>query len=94
MLRAIVDATARGDTDEVHAIYARWLPMIVFEQQPGVAVRKEVYRLRGIAESGTVRHPGGQLAPGSGNALRDVLARVLRSANVDLTQPLDQQYLK
>ena len=28
----------RGETELVHAVYAKYLPLMVFEQQPGVAV--------------------------------------------------------
>jgi 4-hydroxy-tetrahydrodipicolinate synthase len=87
VLRALVDAAHDGRRDDMHAIYAKWLPLIVYEQQPGVAVRKELYRLRGIAESGTVRHPGGTLLPGAGEALQDVIERVL-GGGVDITKPV------
>ena len=87
VLRALVDAAHDGRRDELHAIYAKWLPLIVFEQQPGVAVRKELYRLRGIVESGTVRHPGGVLLPGAGEALEDVISRVVGD-NIDITKPV------
>lgn len=86
-LRAVVDAAHEGRRDDLHEIYAKWLPLIVFEQQPGVAVRKEVYRLRGIAKSGTVRHPGGNLLPGVAEALEDVIRRVLGD-DVDITKPV------
>jgi hypothetical protein len=32
--------------ERAHAIYAKYLPLMVFEQQPGVAVRKELYVMR------------------------------------------------
>ena len=72
--------------DAAHALYSRFLPLLVFEQQPGVAVRKEIYRLRGLIESGHVRHPGGGLSPVAAAALREQLERSL--PGVDVTQPL------
>ena len=52
-----------GDLARAHALYARYLPLMVFEQQPGVAVRKELYRMRGLVESAHVRHPAGNAPP-------------------------------
>lgn len=39
-------------------VYARYLPLIVFEQQPGPAIRKEMLRRRGLIATNRVRHPG------------------------------------
>lgn len=36
--------------------------MIVYEQQPSVAVRKEVYRLRGLLDCNIPRHPATPIA--------------------------------
>jgi len=91
VLQAMVAAKDQGNRDDLHAIFAKWLPLIVFEQQPGVAVRKEVYRMRGLVESGTVRHPGGELSEWAGYALNDVVQRVLGSDGVDLTKPLTNE---
>ncbi len=44
-------------------IYNRFLPLIVFEQQPGVGVRKEIYKLRGLISSAHVRHPENDTPP-------------------------------
>jgi hypothetical protein len=41
--------------DEAFAVYKHWLPLLVVEQQPGVAIRKEIYRLRGLTADCTVR---------------------------------------
>lgn len=59
---------------------------MVFEQQPGVAVRKELYRIRGLIASNTVRHPANAIAPALATALQAELARAL--PGVDLKQPL------
>ena len=48
VLMAMVKAMKAGDSSRVQALYTRFLPLIVFEQQPGVAVRKEILRLRGL----------------------------------------------
>ena len=44
VLQAMVRAAERGDWPTAREVYARFLPLIVFEQQPGVAIRKEIGR--------------------------------------------------
>jgi 4-hydroxy-tetrahydrodipicolinate synthase len=85
-LMAMVAAKRAGDTAKMQQLYTRFLPLIVFEQQPGVAVRKEIFRLRGVLKTAKVRHPGVDLAPATGEQLRALLEQVL--PGVDLTQPL------
>ena len=72
-LMAMVKAARAADWKRVREIYARFLPLIVFEQQPGVAVRKEILRLRGAISSATVRHPGASLNPATAHQLRKLL---------------------
>ena len=60
--------------------------MIVFEQQPGVAVRKEVLRLRGLLRSSRVRHPGGSIQPAVAEQLSALIAQVL--PGVDITKSI------
>ncbi|EOD31521.1 hypothetical protein EMIHUDRAFT_231682 [Emiliania huxleyi CCMP1516] len=50
ILQAMNAAAQRKEWERAHALYQRYLPLLVFEQQPGVAVRKELYRLRGLIE--------------------------------------------
>ena len=54
-------------------LYKEYLPLMVFEQQPGVAVRKHIYKMRGIIQDAHVRHPGGQLSP----AAREMVERLV-----------------
>ena len=86
VLMAMVAANRAGDVARMRALYTRFLPLIVFEQQPGVAVRKEILRLRGLVRSGKVRHPGADLQPAAAQQLHALLEQVL--GNADLTQPL------
>ncbi len=86
VLQALVAAARGGQWTRAREIYTRFLPLIVFEQQPGVAVRKEILRLRGVLGNGRVRHPGGSLAAATASQLVDLLEAVL--PGVDLTQPL------
>ncbi len=89
VLMAMVKAMRDQQPEKVAAIYQRFLPLIVFEQQPGIAVRKEIFRLRGIIDSSSVRHPGAGLAPFAAEQLQIVLNQVL--PGVDLGRPLDME---
>jgi len=86
VLIAMVMAVRAGRMEDAWELYRRFLPLIVFEQQPGIAIRKEIYRLRGLLRTNRVRHPGAQLVASAGEQLRSVMARVL--PGVDITRPL------
>jgi 4-hydroxy-tetrahydrodipicolinate synthase len=86
VLMAMVAAARAGNWVAVHALYARFAALIVFEQQPGVAVRKEILRRRGVMVSGRVRHPGTSLSPVMSRQLDVLLQRTLGGA--DITRPL------
>lgn len=86
VLSAMVRAARSSDWERVRALYTRFLPLIVFEQQPGVAVRKEILRRRGLLSTATVRHPGGALPPGAGEQLDRLLAAALGAE--DITRPV------
>lgn len=87
VLATMVHAAHAGDWPAARALYQRFLPLIVFEQQPGVAVRKEILRRRGLIAGGRVRHPGAGLAPEVDEQLTRLLDWLL--PGVDLTRPLD-----
>ncbi|UCD67134.1 MAG: dihydrodipicolinate synthase family protein [Betaproteobacteria bacterium] len=84
VLMAMVVAARAEHWQRVHEIYARFLPLIVFEQQPGVAVRKEILRLRGAITSGRVRQPGAPLDPKTGKQLAELIERLFPDS--DLTR--------
>jgi 4-hydroxy-tetrahydrodipicolinate synthase len=86
LLQALVAAAKAGDRARLRELYRRLLPLIVFEQQPGVAVRKELLRRRGLFASAAVRHPGAPLPPGAAEQLDNLLAWLL--PDMDLTRPL------
>lgn len=86
VLSAMVRAARSSDWERVRALYTRFLPLIVFEQQPGVAVRKEILRRRELLSTATVRHPGGALPPGAGEQLDRLLAAALGAE--DITRPV------
>ena len=90
VLMAIDRAARAGNVERAHAIYAQFLPLLVFEQQPGVGIRKEVYRLRGLIECGRVRRPAPQVSTVAAAALAAQIERSLYDPfpGVDLTKPL------
>jgi 4-hydroxy-tetrahydrodipicolinate synthase len=86
VLIAILRAHRAGRAEVVRALYTRFLPLLVFEQQPGVAIRKEILRQRGLLATHRVRHPGATIDA----ATSAQLVRLLEATfpGVDLTQPL------
>ena len=88
--QAIDGAARAGNVERAHAIFAQFLPLLVFEQQPGVGIRKEVYRLRGLIECGRVRRPAPQVSTVAAAALAAQIERSLYDPfpGVDLTKPL------
>ena len=87
VLMAMVAAGRAADWPAVHDLYSRFAALIVFEQQPGVAIRKELLRRRGLLASARARHPGATIAPAVARQLDALLERTL--PGVDLTCPLE-----
>lgn len=65
-----------GDRPAATDVYARYLPLLVFEGQPGVglAIRKEILRRRGLIDSAMVRHPGPRIDQGILDDLEETLS--------------------
>jgi 4-hydroxy-tetrahydrodipicolinate synthase len=86
VLLAIVREFRARNVEAARRIFTQYLPLIVFEQQPGVAIRKEILRRRGLLTSNRVRHPGGAIDAGT----TEQLARLLEATfgTTDLRQPL------
>jgi len=87
VLIAMVNAAKDERWEDVREIYQRFLPLIVFEQQPGVGIRKEIFRMRGLIDNNTVRHPGANIDGASREQLEMVLETTL--PGVDTTKPLE-----
>ena len=87
VLKALIEARNAERFQDMRALYNRFLPLIVFEQQPGLAVRKEIYRCRGLIASNRVRHPGASIDAATATQLQDLLQNIL--PNVDITRPLE-----
>ena len=76
----------KNDWGSIQDLYRRFLPLIVYEQHPGVAIRKELLKMRGAIRTARVRSPGAQ-----GNAsIQDTLDKLLQDAvpKQDLTRPI------
>ncbi len=86
VMKAMIKAGSAGDWQRVHDLYARFAPLIVFEQQPGVAIRKELLRRRGLFSSARARHPGATITPPAAAQLESLLMRTL--PGVDITRPI------
>ncbi len=86
VLMVIAKAARSGNADECYRLYAKYLPLIVFEQQPGVAVRKELLHMRGLLSNAHVRHPGAAISETAASQLREIVERIL--PGVDITQPI------
>ena len=86
VLVSMHQARTSEDNDRLWSLYQAYLPLIVFEQQPGVAVRKEIFRRRGLIEHNTVRSPATSLSKIAANQLGDLINRVF--SVTDITQPL------
>ena len=86
VLMALVAAARAGDMDRVHQLWQRFAALIVFEQQPGLANRKEILRQRGLIASNRVRHPGATGTPAVGAEISALISRTL--PGVDITQAI------
>lgn len=87
VLLALVERTRAGDLEGAYRIFRRYLPLMVFEQQPGLAVRKEILRRRGLIACGRVRAPGGNIDSGTVAQLASLLQRTFPGQ--DLTRPVE-----
>jgi 4-hydroxy-tetrahydrodipicolinate synthase len=74
-IRQIMDPWMAGDREAAEEAYARWLPLINYEnRQCGLIAAKALMREGGVIRSDAVRHPLLPLHP----ATRDGLIRIAR----------------
>jgi 4-hydroxy-tetrahydrodipicolinate synthase len=64
MMVDVVAAHARGERERAHDLFDAYLPLARYEQQAGVglAVRKHLFRQRGVITSDFIRKPGPKLS--------------------------------
>jgi 4-hydroxy-tetrahydrodipicolinate synthase len=82
VLVTMVDASRAGDWDRVYDVYARFAPLLVYEQQPGVAFRKELLRRRGLIASARARHPGATISREGARQIDELLTRTLPGVDI------------
>jgi 4-hydroxy-tetrahydrodipicolinate synthase len=75
VLLALMRAIRAGDFERAFRVFTRYLPLMVFEQQPGLAIRKDLLRRRGLLASNRVRHPGATIDPKTAVQLQRLLER-------------------
>ncbi|MCW2609676.1 MAG: 4-hydroxy-tetrahydrodipicolinate synthase [Actinomycetota bacterium] len=80
MLVDVVRSAAAGERDAAHDLFDAHLPLLRYEQQPGVglAVRKYVLARRGVIASDTQRSPAGRLTVTARDEVEYLLARLSR----------------
>ena len=76
VLVQVVSLYRAGKIDEAANVFYRFVPLMRFEFQEGIgmAIRKEVYRRRGVLADASLRAPGPVLDEGTRAALDRVLA--------------------
>jgi 4-hydroxy-tetrahydrodipicolinate synthase len=81
MLVDLVRLSAAGEREAAHDLFDAHLPLIRYEQQPGVglAVRKHVLKRRGVIASDAQRKPGSGLTPQAVAEVEYLLSRVGRA---------------
>ena len=81
MLVELVRLSRAGQRDAAHDLFDAHLPLLRYEQQPGVglAVRKYVMKRRGIIGSDAQRRPGSTLSAKARAEVEYLLARVART---------------
>jgi 4-hydroxy-tetrahydrodipicolinate synthase len=89
LLIDVVRLSKDGKRDAAHDLFDAHLPLIRYEQQPGVglAVRKYVLNKRGVIASAAQRKPGSSLSAKAREEVDYLLSRVARVDKRALTTP-------
>jgi 4-hydroxy-tetrahydrodipicolinate synthase len=80
MLCDVVRLTREGHVDEAHNLFDLHLPLLRYEQQPGIglAIRKYVMMKRGILTSAAQRRPASQMSELARLEVDNLLKRIAR----------------
>jgi len=78
----VLAAMVEADAEAAFNIYHQYLPLIVFESQPGLAIRKEIFRRRGLIAHNTVRAPGAGLSQTAAEQLDHLLMQTFTSNDI------------
>ena len=82
ILQAMVRYKNSDNLDMVYKLYEKYLPLIVYEQQPGIAIRKEFLKQRGLIAENTVRHPGTKISSIEKENIKDILEKLFEKVNI------------
>ena len=85
MLVGVYEKFAAGDRAGAEDLFDAYLPLVVYEQQPGygLAVRKESLRRRGAIRCAATRAPGPRLRPADAAEIDALIARLERRLGGD-----------
>ncbi|NBO01495.1 MAG: dihydrodipicolinate synthase family protein, partial [Betaproteobacteria bacterium] len=80
MLCDVVRLSRAGETEAAHDLFDAHLPLLRYEQQPGVglAVRKYIMHRRGLLTSDAQRKPGAKMSAHTMKEVEHLLARLAR----------------
>lgn len=80
MLAKVYDTFKAGHTQAAEDLFDAYLPLVIYEQQPGfgLAVRKEILRRRGAIRCSATRTPGPRLRPADVEELDLLIERLER----------------
>jgi 4-hydroxy-tetrahydrodipicolinate synthase len=80
VLVKVYERFAAGRTEDAFALFDAYLPLVRYEQQPGIglSIRKEILHRRGVLASPKVREPGAVLDAQDRAELESLLTRVKR----------------
>ena len=80
MLCDVVRLSAAGRREEAHDLFDAHLPLLRYEQQPGVglAVRKYIMMRRGLLSSAAQRKPGAPMSAAAREEVEHLLTRLAR----------------
>jgi 4-hydroxy-tetrahydrodipicolinate synthase len=94
MLVDLIRRAAAGQREAAHDLFDAHLPLIRYEQQPGIglAVRKYVLMKRGILASDTQRRPAVILSKTAREEIDYLLRRLARHDERALVNPLQNQH--
>jgi 4-hydroxy-tetrahydrodipicolinate synthase len=93
MLVGVCEKFFAGDIHGAENVYDAFLPIVRYENQPGVglAIRKEILRRRGIIKSAALRAPGPRLDADDHKELDNLMAR-LDEKLAALTMPFPAKF--
>ena len=78
MLVGVVERHRAGRVDKAEDLFDAYLPLVRYEQQPGIglAIRKEVLRRRGVIACARTRAPGPSLSRADADELTRLMTRL------------------